>query len=48
LTQAFPTGVCDWTKPGVDQQDAIAWMTYHDRVGGRPLGAAPKSVSFRR
>ena len=42
---AFPTGVCDWSKPGVDQQDTIPWMTYHDSVGGRPLGVAPASVA---
>lgn len=49
LQSAFPTGVCDWSKPGVDQQRTIAWQTYQTakgRVifGGRPLGAAPSSV----
>jgi Tannase-like family of unknown function (DUF6351) len=48
LQKAFPTGVCDWSRTGVDQRDTIPWMTYQDakgRVvyGGRPLGAAPKS-----
>ena len=47
----FPTGVCDWSKPGVDQQDTVPWQTYQDargRViyGGRPLGPAPRSVPF--
>jgi hypothetical protein len=42
---AFPTGVCDWSKPGVDQQATIPWMTYEDTVGGRPLGAPPVSSS---
>lgn len=48
LEQAFPTGVCDWSKRGVDQQGTIPWQTYQadakgDRViyGGKPLGPAP-------
>jgi hypothetical protein len=46
LKSAFPTGVCDWSRPGVDQQGAIPWQTYQDEsgnvvYGGRPLGAAP-------
>jgi Tannase-like family of unknown function (DUF6351) len=46
LERAFPTGVCDWSKPGIDQQDTVAWRTYQDaggRViyGGRALGSAP-------
>ncbi|MEX2459465.1 MAG: DUF6351 family protein [Actinomycetota bacterium] len=45
LRSAFPTGVCDWSRPGVDQQDTIPWMTYHDRFGGRPLGPPPRSVA---
>jgi len=48
LQKTFPTGVCDWSKLGVDQRGTIPWMTYQDakgRVvyGGRPLGPAPKS-----
>jgi hypothetical protein len=48
LEKAFPTGVCDWSKPGIDQQDAIGWQTYQDAqgnviYGGKPLGAAPRS-----
>ncbi|MEX2556326.1 MAG: DUF6351 family protein [Actinomycetota bacterium] len=43
IEQTFPTGVCDWSKPGVDEQDTIPWQTYHDRVGGRGLGVAPAS-----
>ena len=45
LRAAFPTGVCDWSKPGVDQQATIPWMTYEDTVGGRPLGSPPSSSS---
>jgi hypothetical protein len=43
IEQAFPTGVCDWSKPGVDEQDTIPWQTYHDQIGGRGLGVPPAS-----
>jgi hypothetical protein len=51
LQHAFPTGVCDYSKPGVKQRPAIAWLTYQDRAGhviygGRPLGPAPVSHPF--
>jgi hypothetical protein len=47
LVKAFPTGVCDWSRPGVEQQATIPWQTYQDRrggviYGGRSLGRAPK------
>jgi hypothetical protein len=48
LQQAFPTGVCDWNDPGVDQVDTIPWQTYQldahgnkVKYGGQPLGPAP-------
>jgi Tannase-like family of unknown function (DUF6351) len=46
LQSAFPGGVCDWSKPGVDQQPTIPWLTYQDAAGsvitgGQPLGPAP-------
>jgi len=44
LTAAFPTGVCDWSKPGVDQQRSTPWMTFAGGPGGRPLGPPPASV----
>jgi hypothetical protein len=52
LQHAFPTGVCDYSKPAVDQQPTIPWLTYQDargRViyGGKPLGAVPSSRSCR-
>jgi hypothetical protein len=52
LEAAFPDGVCDFSKPGVDQQDTIPWQTYQRRngdviYGGRPLGPAPKSKRLR-
>ncbi|MGH3517368.1 MAG: DUF6351 family protein [Haloechinothrix sp.] len=51
LRQTFPSGVCDYHKPGLDQQDTIAWQTYANpdgtvHYGGRPLGPAPRSVKF--
>jgi hypothetical protein len=46
----FPDGVCDFSKPGVDQQGTIPWQTYQDDnaggsviYGGRPLGDPPAS-----
>ena len=52
LSKAFPTGVCDWGKPGVGQQPTIPWLTYQDakgRViyGGTPMPAAPRSHACR-
>jgi hypothetical protein len=54
LQKTFPTGVCDYAKPGVHQQPVVPWLTYQDArgrviVGGRPLGRAPASraVSVR-
>ena len=46
LQATFPQGVCDWSKPGIGQQDTIPWMTYQERdgrpiVGGRRLGPVP-------
>src|SRR4051794_14716815 len=48
LQATFPTGVCDFSKPGVDQTGAVPWQTYQDDAGGgaviyggRPLGTAP-------
>jgi hypothetical protein len=48
LEKAFPTGVCDFSKPGVGQQPTIPWQTYQNDAegggvlyGGRPLGPAP-------
>jgi hypothetical protein len=47
LEKVFPTGVCDWSRPGPQQQGAIPWQTYQEGAdgpvvfGGKPLGAAP-------
>jgi hypothetical protein len=43
LQQAFPTGVCDWSEPGVGQQGAVAWQTYEGGPGGQPMGESPAS-----
>ena len=43
LQAAFPTGVCDWTKPGVGYQDNVGWLTFADGPGGTPLGDPPRS-----
>ena len=43
LRTAFPTGVCDFFKPGVGFQPSIPWLTYDQTPGGRPLGATPSS-----
>ena len=43
LNQAFPTGVCDFTKPAVAHQPTIPWITFADGPGGRPLGDPPTS-----
>jgi hypothetical protein len=34
LQAVFPAGVCDFSKPGVDQQRTIPWQTYQDDRGG--------------
>ena len=38
---AFPTGVCDWRAPGVDQQDTIPWLTYQEPGRRRGLRRPP-------
>jgi hypothetical protein len=43
LQQVFPSGVCDWSKPGVNQQPANSPLTFEGGPGGRPLGTAPTS-----
>ena len=46
----FPSGVCDYSRRGVDQQRTIPWQTYQNDAaggsviyGGTPLGPPPKS-----
>jgi hypothetical protein len=52
LQKTFPSGVCDFSKPGVAQQPTIPWMTYQNAAGrviygGRRMGAPPVSIEFR-
>ncbi len=52
LNKAFPTGVCDYSKPGKGFQDAVPWLTYQQGdgdvvYGGVPLGAPPVSTYVR-
>ncbi|CAN5839696.1 DUF6351 family protein [soil metagenome] len=51
LRGAFPTGVCDYSRPSLGQQDAVPWLTYQDAdgsviYGGQAMGPAPVSVPF--
>ena len=41
LQSAFPAGVCDYSKPGVDQVTPEPWQTFAGGPGGKPLGPAP-------
>ena len=41
LERLFSTGVCDFSKPGVDQVTPEPWQTFADGPGGRPLPPAP-------
>jgi hypothetical protein len=44
LRRAFPAGVCDYSRPGVNQQPPKArWLTFEHGPGGRPLGEPPTS-----
>jgi hypothetical protein len=44
LTAVFPGGVCDWSKPGVGQQDPISPLSFTAGPGGVALPAAPTST----
>lgn len=44
LLDVFPNGVCDWAKPGVEQQPMNGpWQSFMDKAGGQPMGQAPRS-----
>jgi Tannase-like family of unknown function (DUF6351) len=47
LRAAFPSGVCDWSAAGAEQQPTIPWLTYARGPGGEPLGPPPRSVPLR-
>jgi hypothetical protein len=49
LQKALPTGVCDFSKPGVSQQPTIPWQTYQTAngsviYGGKPMSPPPAST----
>lgn len=51
LRETFPTGVCDYDRPGAGFQAATTWLTYQDAdgaviPGGAPLGDPPTSTPF--
>ena len=48
LQATFPDGVCDWSKPGVGQQEAISPLTFAAGPGGRPLPPAPAASNEDR
>jgi hypothetical protein len=53
LQEAFPGGVCDYSKPGVSQHDAVSWLTYQRKngdviYGGKRLGDPPRSRRIRK
>jgi hypothetical protein len=43
LQNRFKTGVCDYSKPMIDFQMSVPWMTYADGKGGKRLPSAPVS-----
>ena len=43
LHAAFSQGVCNWSRPGVGQQEAISPLTFRSGPGGRPLPPPPAS-----
>ena len=43
LQATFPTGVCDFSKPGVGFQPNVPWLTYAKGAGGTPLPPPPAS-----
>jgi hypothetical protein len=47
LQATFPSGVCDFSRPGVEQRPPKArWLTFAEGPGGRALGAAPNAVEL--
>jgi Tannase-like family of unknown function (DUF6351) len=46
LAAIFPSGVCDWSKPGVGQQDAVSPFTFAAGPGGVALPPAPTFTSL--
>jgi hypothetical protein len=52
LKKTFPSGVCNWSRLGVNQRGAIPWLTYQDGnghvvYGGKSLGKPPRSKTLK-
>lgn len=47
LQATFPTGVCDYEKPGVGFQPNVPWLSYKQGPIGIPVGPAPVSVPLQ-
>lgn len=37
LATVFPRGVCDWSRPGVAQQQPAGWLNFSSGPGGEPM-----------
>jgi Tannase-like family of unknown function (DUF6351) len=48
MKHIFPTGVCNWKRPGVGQQPSHPWTTFAAGPGGHPLGPVPHSTPLKR
>jgi hypothetical protein len=46
LSKVFPDGVCDFTRPGVGQQDAVSPLDFSAGPGGVPFAAEPLNKAF--
>jgi hypothetical protein len=47
MQQIFPSGLCDWNRPGVDQQPSHPWTTFAAGPGGHPLGPPSQSTGLK-
>jgi hypothetical protein len=45
LKKTFPTGVCDYSKPGKGFQKAVPWLRYQDAKGNAVYGGAPMGTA---
>ncbi len=45
LQAVFPGGVCDWSRPGVGQQDSVSPLNFKAGPGGQPFSAEPVSMA---
>jgi Tannase-like family of unknown function (DUF6351) len=44
LRSIYPSGVCDYRRPGVAQRPSLPWVTFTAGPGGEPLGPPPRST----